>query len=824
MKTRRNNLFIKMVAGLLSLIIVCTSLPLNLRAAETVFEQTDIETETETPPYFVEELIELRTENSKTFLRSDGNKVIVVSPEDLHYYDAFQDEYLDIDNTLVEGVDTLTNQASNFNVNLPKTLDNNKEVSVENDGYKISFKLKNDVRTARPAKREARKAAISKELSERSETELIDKKNLESQTKYSNVLTNTDIEYKIVGNSLKENIILNKKPISAIIYQYELSIEGLSFVFNENNTIYFYPEDEVIETEPLFIMPAPFMKDSEKMSPYSYDIDVSFEEENGKYVLTYIPSYEWLTSEERVYPVTIDPTIDYKAAVADIYASPNGTIYGTSNELMVGYGSGGVYDSYLKINTPTEIPADSTIVNASVVVDVVSLDTTQHYTFGVACRQVTSSWSETTKSRPSVASEYVDLNRLKRSTATYGMEVSFDITKLMQGWHDGSIANYGVNLYPLTGDSAGYFYFGSRQYSGDTTVRPNFIIEYVSNTNLQTSKRTIEAGRAGTIQIDDYSGQLVIDRKDMGYDGNILPVDISMNYSSISRDKTKYGSGYHFSYDQKIEIHKWNVNVPIYYRYIDYNGQSIYLKKDDETSKKYEDEYGLGFKYELTDYLPSENRYIGILTDSSGQKYYFNKSTGEVVKIEDNSPQKSSINISANEITDGAGRKYKLNYTNGLLTSIVYYGIGESVVSTTTYQYNTNQMLTRVTYQDGKYVTYEYYNVNNKLLKKITNTDGVSYDFEYLSYPSNSTTKAKISRIKILGSDGTVVQNVSMTYLSNTTKYTDNITNDVEILQFDTSGNLINVHDGKGNAAISKYEASSNSDAPSAPRYGQMVI
>ena len=47
------------------------------------------------------------------------------------------------------------------------------------------------------------------------------------------------------------------------------------------------------------------------------DINVSLENTNDStYTLTYTPDYDWLSSEERVYPVTIDPTTTVYSATA----------------------------------------------------------------------------------------------------------------------------------------------------------------------------------------------------------------------------------------------------------------------------------------------------------------------------------------------------------------------------------------------------------------------------------------------------------------------------------------------------------------------------
>lgn len=45
---------------------------------------------------------------------------------------------------------------------------------------------------------------------------------------------------------------------------------------------------------------------------FSDKIKTTLKKEGTEYILKYKPDHKWLTDEERVYPVTIDPTVDTK--------------------------------------------------------------------------------------------------------------------------------------------------------------------------------------------------------------------------------------------------------------------------------------------------------------------------------------------------------------------------------------------------------------------------------------------------------------------------------------------------------------------------------
>lgn len=77
----------------------------------------------------------------------------------------------------------------------------------------------------------------------------------------------------------------------------------MSAVLEDDNSVTFYDE----AGESVFVIASPFMFDSGE--GYSTDISVTLEQTNTgcRYILT--PDREWLKSQERVFPITLDPTI-----------------------------------------------------------------------------------------------------------------------------------------------------------------------------------------------------------------------------------------------------------------------------------------------------------------------------------------------------------------------------------------------------------------------------------------------------------------------------------------------------------------------------------
>lgn len=122
--------------------------------------------------------------------------------------------------------------------------------------------------------------------------------------RYSNVFANTDFQYTLIGNRVKEDIILLSKEASNC-YSYELNTYGLKAELIRN-TLYIYEEGTNPELDAVFILEAPEMIDAADEISFGIRMDVS-ETDNG-YLVTVTADKEWLSAAERVYPVRIDPT------------------------------------------------------------------------------------------------------------------------------------------------------------------------------------------------------------------------------------------------------------------------------------------------------------------------------------------------------------------------------------------------------------------------------------------------------------------------------------------------------------------------------------
>lgn len=388
--------------------------------------------------------------------------------------------------------------------------------------------------------------------------------------------------------------------------------------------------------------------------------------------------------------------------------------------------------------------------------------------------------------------------------------VYWDITNTVFDWYNGG-ANYGIKLSsPYAQNNQSVFYSANATESDNI---PYISVEYntISSAQLENS-RTIDIGRAGTATINDYTGNLVLSREDIGVDGNIMPVNISMIYNLNQVNGTAFGYGFTTNYTQTIN-YTGDAGKNKYYEYLCGDGSKVYFDYDEET-KEYTDRSVRGYTIENSG--TNTNDYVNItITDSSGYEYYFDK-YGRLIKISSiKGSEEASIIISyvgdyynyfeIDYIIDGVGRKYDFNYTDGKLTDISYYGNTNTVLKKVTYQYDSGSKLTKVTYPDGESVKYYY---GNQCLVSAYNTDNYHVTFNYTNYTSSSKAN-RVTGITEYGSRGTKGGDISVIYTPFQTKYVNNNTGDTETLVFSNDGDLISTYNSDGYVTVNEYAKSS---------------
>ncbi len=267
------------------------------------------------------ELVDKREMYSKQFSNNDGTITAVSYVNPVHYQDD-KGNWKDIDNSLVDankGVKKVAgknsvatdeflsnkdNPYANFNFN-KKTSDTNL-IHLNVDDYEIAWGLSN------------LNSVSATVLNNDSKQDRFNLKSLQSGVVYKNALNNADLYYYISSNNLKEEIILNKKTdIKELVYNVKTTLKPVA---TDTSMVVFLNEKE----EVVFTFQAPYMYDSAEKSRMTYETSVKVEKTNDGYKLVYTLDTKWLESEERVYPIVIDPTVTNgrsQQSVLDTYIS-----------------------------------------------------------------------------------------------------------------------------------------------------------------------------------------------------------------------------------------------------------------------------------------------------------------------------------------------------------------------------------------------------------------------------------------------------------------------------------------------------------------------
>ena len=767
------------------------------------FSQNDEQTSSDESVYITGEVVELRTENSKTYEKSDGSRVAVVLEEPVHFYDENKEEWQEYDNRLSYDENTEKYESnetgSDMKVSLPKNIDGQSNIEVELDGYKVSI-TPIDIKSSASKKINDKKSIKSNKVKDLKKYDLEDYVSdsvLDGKVEYSQN-DDTSIEYIFSGSKLKENIILSKIPEKNQEYSFRINADGLTAKQNKDNSIKLLDKNK----KEVFNIPAPYMYD--ESYEFSDNIKTNLKKDGSEYILTYTPNYKWLSDENRAYPVTIDPTItsiNYKDVIVDTSVFSNtSTDYSSYTYLYAGAQSNRAktMDSYIKFTQLPNMDRHWTISNAKL-----NLKTSTTASNKINAYKVTSAWeSSTIKSKsPSVSSVILDLCNVP---ATANKWVYWDITNTVYDWYNGS-ANYGIKLSsPYAQNNCSVFYSSE---TANSDSKPYLSVEYMTTSSTQLdNSRTIDIGRAGTATINDFSGNVVLTREDIGVDGNVMPVNISMIYNLNYFNSTVFGFGFKSNYSQLISLSS-DVGLNKYYEYYCGDGSVVYFDYDDE-SGEYIDRSERGYSFRFKDDTTKKYDNI-IITDPNGDEHYFDK-YGRLSKIVGTQGTANpSITVAytgdytklfeIDYIIDGAGRKYDFNYSDGKLVNISYYGKSSSVLKKVSYEYDGID-LKKVTYPDGKSISYNW---NTHHLVSAYNTDNYLVNFTYTKYDLNK--QRRISSIKEYGSSGTKGADISVTYSPYQTKYTNNNTGDTETLVFSNEGDLISTYNSDGQVTANEY-------------------
>ncbi len=829
----------KILSVFLSVLLIVQIAPMQIFAdayAEATIDENaentlgvnldDIDT-TEPEAEILAEETSKREQYVKHFRMSDGSYRATQYEVPAHF---IQDgEWTDYDNTLVEvDADTedgetasnkdLKNTLADYSVRLSKKTNGKKFVRIEKDGYKLSWYY---------TKANKVTAQITEVTDDGDETTL---EKLSSQVVYKNVYKDTDFEYIIGSEGLKENIILNSDDTQTEFVA-EYKANGLTPVQVNDKTIELRAEDGTV----IYTINAPYMTDANM--EYSGGITLTLSNiKNNKFTVTTTLDEEWLNDNDRAYPVIVDPVIKTEQIASDMASAFVGSLYPTRNYYTYGLShngadSGSMYvgnisgygqtESYLKFsNLPTLGVADK-VVNAVGFVYMYKCENGMQ----VDIKRITSSWtteSVTWNTKPTVVPTITDYKYI--SAGANNMAFNFEITDLVRGWYSGEYANYGVSFSTTRTSSAKVWMLNSLfNEGGREDARPILYVDYRNMSGYEDywSYTGISAGRNGAVSVNNFNGNAVFSQSiTMGDGGNLMPVALSLVYNSngdyapYSLFGAKFRTNFHLHLKKEDNTDMYNDGYRYYFTDADGTKHWFYYEKDSNGNflNTGKDEDGLGYTLEVITIGSDEvcDKAQFVLTDKNKTKMYFNDEA-KLVQITNSNGVSAKVTYSESPtliqtIEDGAGRKYTFNYEDSAnpryCTSIT-----DPAGRKTSFTYK-NTCLTAITFPDGKQITFNY---GNYLIKKINHFDGTRAQIVY-----DSTSQRRVTNVNWGTSDTNLLESYSFVYKQNETKITD-IQGREYTYQFNNFGQTTGiVSNTDGKAQYFDYTEPTEKDSPNA--------
>ncbi|MBQ3182190.1 MAG: glycoside hydrolase family protein [Clostridia bacterium] len=811
MKKTLSNILTVMLAMLMALYVFPYEVIAMTTDTSENTDTSDVEIIEEAPDeeaYVLHEVDELRETEVKHYRLSNGSYAAVEFPNAVHY-ETEEEEYIDIDNTLTLGENGYNNTDNAVEYTFSDDFDSDTILDCTYGEYGISFSfvkedtpmfMENITSTlnealnlpgrqyieisnpgAEPESTETENGDVvlysidntentdgteSIEEEKLSVEEWIQKENKSSSSiKYVNYSDGIDLRYDLIGDILKEYIILKNVP-DTNEFAFGMSFTGLTPTLNEDKSITLANA----EGESIFTIPAPYMAD--EAGNVSYDCEYGLAETEEGYILTVTVSEEWLNAEDRVYPVMIDPplftsqqnTTTNNAITTAYHSQVNGPTPAGYGDIFMGYDSSadGRYTTFMKVNDRPVLPNNCILLKATMDLFQRGFSLDRLTEIKVSAREVTSAtaWYN---NYSSVALDYCLL-----SNNTKDKYISWDVTEAAKKWYNNEpnngIAFVSETDYTNGGSKAIFVGFNnSGQY---VNAQPVFTVYYNHTIGIEDrySYLTQSVGTTGTGYVRVYDGALTAERADTYFDSDVMSFGISHIYNSaysninftgdyIVNGETEHSSLNTLDYTQMFVGRGWKLNLQqtitekeitiadntrkTYKIYTDADGTEHYFYLDEDAelddsdptnTKVYIDEDGLGLTIKETETSL-------ILTNDQDDVYRF--CNGYLYKIEDANGNRIQIhygNASSNSLgsddTPAQDRNRILKVTQTL--------VGGTSKTIATLTYNGSKLLSTITDHAGRVTTYSY-NSTGYLTSVTEVTDAISYYYYASSTPYRMT-------------------------------------------------------------------------------------
>ncbi len=715
----------------------------------------------------IAEILQKRDRFTKTFRTENHGGAAVIYGYPVHYKEG--EAWKEIDNRLEKTESGYQNHASRVKVHFAESSNTIEMVTIEKTGRKLSWgflaekQKKQNIRSQAAVQAQKREAVFQPEnlypteegMQNRAAVQKTEEKSVEQENQekmsvpglvatghYAEIAEDVDLEYKIIGEQVKENLILKSVKAAALEYSFSLQFPGMMIVIREDGGIDLIDE----ETEEVFYYFAPpCMYDA--AGNYSEQVHYELETDAEQHcsILSVVPDQKWLQDENRVYPVVIDPSAETSKtnkAIDDTFVrekSPDSAVVASYGSFTVGHNREyGKCRSFLKFTSLPAMEPGAVIYDAKIYVWQYRYSSDSNQPFFITAHKVTGGWnpgSTTWNNQPAYQSNVLDYCSVKQVQSGDTITVTpcgFNVTKLVREWYNTGV-NHGIVITAQNETPYQEAVFISSDYPSNNSYGitseyfPQGIFYYRSTTGLEDyySYHEQDAGRAGHGYVNDFNGNLVWVHEDASTSGGLLPIHIRHVYNLSERSKNnRMGKGWRMNFIQEMEA-TGNANFP--YVYTDGDGTRHYFYKDTADGNKLKDEDGLG--YELTQTSSSNGDSYYIMKDKNGWEYAFGQDKYmRSIKDSNGNLQKAQYGPSTAGnylayLIDPTGARMDFGYgKNNNLGNL--NANGRSIY----FSYDSAGHLTRISYPDNKSTEFFY---DGDILVSVQNNDGRQISYKY---------------------------------------------------------------------------------------------
>ena len=210
----------------------------------------------------IAEILQKRDRFTKNFRTENHGGAAVIYGYPVHYKEG--EEWKEIDNRLEKTENGYQNHASRVKVHFAESSNANEMVTIEKMGRKLSWgflaekQKKQNIRSQAAVQAQKREAVFQPDnlypseegMQNRAAVQKTEEKSVEQENQekmsvpglvaaghYAEIAENVDLEYKIIGEQVKENLILKSIKAAALEYSFSLQFPGMMIVIREDGGI-----------------------------------------------------------------------------------------------------------------------------------------------------------------------------------------------------------------------------------------------------------------------------------------------------------------------------------------------------------------------------------------------------------------------------------------------------------------------------------------------------------------------------------------------------------------------------------------------------------